>query len=157
VESTQRRNTQKEPRFSRACRRTLRRKTQVMPAASGLAEQVAAETLPREPTRCVFGATRVGALLGRVRLHLQTGRFLARHRRDVLWEAGCGDATDVVERLIAQMPARKRDAWLASGRFPSSGSVRRSSSRSFRRASSPAARGRERTAAASQAGVWGTR
>ena len=157
MESSQRRNTQKESRFSRACRRTLRRKTQVMPAASGLAEKVAAETLPREPTRCVFGATRVGALLGRVRLHLQTGRFLARHRRDVLWEAGCGDARDVVERLIARMPARKRDARLASRRSPSSGSVRQSSSRSIRRSVSLAGRTRERTAAASLSGVWGTR
>jgi hypothetical protein len=157
VESSQRRNTQKESRFSRACRRTLRRKTRVMPAASGLAEKVAAETLPREPTRCVFGATRVGALLGRLRLHLQTDRFLASHRRDEVWEAGCGDATDAVERLITQMPARKRDAWLASRRSPSSGSVRRSSSRSFRRALSRAARGRERTVVASQSGVRETR
>jgi hypothetical protein len=47
------------------------------------------ETRSRAPMTCCFGATRVGPLLARVRLHLATERFLAQLRKDVLWEAAC--------------------------------------------------------------------
>ncbi len=52
---------------------------------------------------CGFGATRVGNLLDRLRLHLATDRFLARHRRDLVWEAGCDYAAMALERLESQL------------------------------------------------------
>jgi hypothetical protein len=52
---------------------------------------------------CSFGATRVGVLLERVRLHLGTQRFLAARRGDRLWEVGCDYAALSLERLGARM------------------------------------------------------
>ena len=46
--------------------------------------QPGAETPEKAPMRCSFGATRAGALLGRLRLHLQTERFLAVRRDDAI-------------------------------------------------------------------------
>jgi hypothetical protein len=45
----------------------------------------------------------VGALLGRLQLHLATQRFLAERRRDLLWEAGCDYAGLALERLASRM------------------------------------------------------
>ena len=56
-----------------------------------------------ETITCGFGATRVGKLLDRLRLHLATDRFLARHRRDLVWEAGCDYAAMALERLESQL------------------------------------------------------
>lgn len=53
--------------------------------------------------RCAFGATRAGALLGRVRLHLQTERFLAVRRDDAIWEAGCLLASIALGNLVAEL------------------------------------------------------
>jgi hypothetical protein len=52
---------------------------------------------------CSFGATRVGMLLERLRLHLTTQRFLAARRGDGVWEASCDYAALSVGRLIAKM------------------------------------------------------
>jgi hypothetical protein len=146
------RPTPREPRFSMACRRALRRKARVTPAASGSAGSNA-QIGVKEPTRCRFGATRVGALLGRVRLHLQTNRFVARHLGDALWEAGCGAAALAVERLIAGMPARKMNARIfprrysvraaQSAAYACSSSRRRAATGSLRR--SPASSSRRRS------------
>ncbi|PYU35003.1 MAG: hypothetical protein DMG31_04865 [Acidobacteria bacterium] len=68
------------------------------------------EAPARESLRCGFGAVRVGALLGRVRLHLQTERFLAAHRGDALWEAGCVGAAVALADLVAAMPENQMDA-----------------------------------------------
>ena len=65
-----------------------------------------------EPLRCAFGAVRVGALLGRVRLHLQTDRFLAVHRGDTAWERGCVGAALALAVIAAGMPAEELDAAL---------------------------------------------
>ena len=46
-----------------------------------------------------FGATRVGTLFDRLQLHLGTERFLARRRRDPVWEAGCDYASAALARL----------------------------------------------------------
>ena len=67
----------------------------------------------REPLRCVFGAVRVGALLGRVRLHLQTDRFLAVHRGDALWEEACRSAGLALAEIVARMAEREMAAALA--------------------------------------------
>lgn len=67
----------------------------------------------REPMRYAFGAVRVGALLGRVRLHLQTDRFLAAHRGDALWEEACREAGLALAELVSRMAAGEMDAALA--------------------------------------------
>jgi hypothetical protein len=50
-----------------------------------------------------FGATRVGVLLERMRLHLGTQRFLAERRGDRIWEASCDYAALSLERLGARL------------------------------------------------------
>jgi hypothetical protein len=50
---------------------------------------------------CGFGATCVGVLLERMRLHLGTQRFLAARRGDRMWEASCDYAALSLERLQA--------------------------------------------------------
>jgi len=74
------------------------------------------EAAAREPLRCGFGAVRVGALLGRVRLHLQTERFLAAHRGDALWEAGCVGAAVALADVVAGMREAELGAPLATQR-----------------------------------------
>jgi hypothetical protein len=77
------------------------------------------ETAAREPMRCVFGAVRVGALLGRVRLHLQTDRFLAVHRGDALWEEACREAGLGLAAIVAGMQEAALSAWLGQAVIPS--------------------------------------
>ena len=59
-------------------------------------------------------AARVGALLGRLRLHLQTDRFLAAHRGDAAWEAGCLQATVALAEIVAGMAEEETAAALTS-------------------------------------------
>ncbi len=128
------RPTAREARYSMTCRRALRRKARVTRAATSSVGEANVQIALKEPTRCRFGATRVGALLGRVRLHLQTNRFLARHLGDALWEAGCGAAMLAVERLIAGMSARKMNARIFPRRSRrATGSLRRCPASSSRR------------------------
>jgi hypothetical protein len=74
-----------------------------------------AERPARGPMHCAFGSVRVGALLGRVRLHLQTDRFLAVHRGDALWEEGCREAALALSEVVSRMAEGEMDAALASG------------------------------------------
>jgi hypothetical protein len=83
-------------------------------AATETPNSVAAEVAACEPMRCGFGAVRVGALLGRVRLHLQTERFLAVHRGDILWERGCVGAALALAVIAAGMQEAELDAPLAT-------------------------------------------
>jgi len=52
---------------------------------------------------CWFGATCVGVLLERMRLHLGTQRFLAARRGDRMWEASCDYAALSLERLESRL------------------------------------------------------
>jgi hypothetical protein len=52
---------------------------------------------------CWFGATSVGVLLERMRLHLGTQRFLAARRGDRMWEASCDYAALSLQRLGSRM------------------------------------------------------
>jgi hypothetical protein len=63
------------------------------------------EVVPAESpgVACWFGATCVGVLLERMRLHLGTQRFLAARRGDRAWEASCDYAALSLERLGSQM------------------------------------------------------
>lgn len=79
-------------------------------AAQEGANGPAAEAAAREPARCGFGAVRVGALLGRLRLHLQTDRFLAVHRGDTIWERGCVGAALALAVIAAGMHEGELDA-----------------------------------------------
>ena len=83
-------------------------------AATEAADSVAAEVAACEPMRCGFGAVRVGALLGRLRLHLQTERFLAVHRGDAMWERGCLGAALALAVRVAGMQEEELDAPLAT-------------------------------------------
>ena len=74
----------------------------------------AAEVAACEPMRCGFGAVRVGALLGRLRLHLQTERFLAVHRGDTMWERGCLGAALALAVMVAGMQETELDAPLCT-------------------------------------------
>jgi hypothetical protein len=69
--------------------------------AGGAAASPSEEIVAREALRYGFGAVRVGALLGRLRLHLQTERFLAVHRGDALWEEGCLGAAFALADVVA--------------------------------------------------------
>ncbi len=74
----------------------------------------AAEVAACEPMRCGFGAVRVGALLGRLRLHLQTDRFLSVHRGDTLWERGCVGGALALAVIAVGMQEAELDAPLAA-------------------------------------------
>ena len=63
--------------------------------------------------RCAFGATRVGALLGRLRLHLQTERFLAVRRDDAMWEAACVLASVALGDMVAGLAEDEMQAPLS--------------------------------------------
>ena len=83
-------------------------------AAMEAPNSAAAEVTACEPMRCGFGAVRVGALLGRLRLHLQTERFLAVHRGDTIWERGCLGAALALAVMVAGMQDAELDAPLSS-------------------------------------------
>jgi hypothetical protein len=85
-------------------------------AASEAAKRTAAEVAGQGPAHCGFGATRVGALLGRLRLHLQTDRFLAAHRGDAVWEAGCLQAALALAEIVSGMAEGELDAPLPTCR-----------------------------------------
>jgi len=85
-------------------------------AAMEAPNSVAAEVAACEPMRCGFGAVRVGALLGRLRLHLQTERFLAVHRGDTMWERGCLAAALALAVRVAGMQEAELDAALSPRR-----------------------------------------
>ena len=85
-------------------------------AATEAPNSVAAEVAACEPMRCGFGAVRVGALLGRLRLHLQTERFLAVHRGDTMWERGCLGAALALAVMVAGMQEAELDAPLSPRR-----------------------------------------
>lgn len=73
--------------------------------------------LPTADLVCSFGATRAGALLERLRLHLGTQRFLAARRGDRLWEASCDYAVLALGRLTARLrPEAYRAELLATAR-----------------------------------------
>jgi hypothetical protein len=74
---------------------------------------------------CWFGATCVGVLLERLRLHLGTQRFLAARRGDRLWEAGCDYGALALDRLESRLQPRALAAPLLSAPFrPSAGGGR---------------------------------
>jgi hypothetical protein len=85
-------------------------------AATEAPNSAAAEVAACEPMRCGFGAVRVGALLGRLRLHLQTERFLAVHRGDTMWERGCLGAALALAVMVAGMQEAELDAALSPRR-----------------------------------------
>ena len=93
-------------------------------AATEAPNSAAAEVAACESMRCGFGAVRVGALLGRLRLHLQTERFLAVHRGDILWERGCVGAALALAVIAAGMQEAELDAPLASAFSAASSSSR---------------------------------
>ena len=93
-------------------------------APSEAATSTTAEVAAREPVRCGFGAVRVGALLARLRLHLQTDRFLAVHRGDAVWESACLQAAIVLADIVAGMQQAELDAMLPPQRAQLSSSPR---------------------------------
>lgn len=103
MRSGHRRSGEKKRRGVGNCKRASRR---------GSARNGRIEVPFREPMRCGFGAVRVGALLGRVRLHLQTDRFLAAHRDDAVWGAGCLQAAAALAEIVSGMLEGEMDAAL---------------------------------------------
>ena len=90
------------------------------------ANQEPAECPEKAPMRCAFGATRAGALLGRLRLHLQTERFLAVRRDDAIWEAAClvasvalGELVEVLSESEMQAPLSRTAPSAVPGSVPS--------------------------------------
>ena len=77
------------------------------------ATRAAAQVPEKPPMRCAFGATRAGALLGRLRLHLQTERFLAVRRDDAMWEAACLVASVALGDLVAALSEDEMQASLS--------------------------------------------
>jgi hypothetical protein len=92
--------------------------TPELPAATEVPNSAPMEAAVCAPMRCGFGAVRVGALLGRLRLHLQTDRFLAVHRGDTLWEEGCVGATLALAVVVAGMQEGELDALLPKNEKP---------------------------------------
>ncbi len=72
------------------------------PHSQGYAHRRTCEDRCR-PMTCCFGATRVGPLLARLRLHLATDRFLARRRGDAVWEAACDYSAMVLAHMETQL------------------------------------------------------
>jgi hypothetical protein len=117
----------------------------------------AAEVAACEPMRCGFGAVRVGALLGRLRLHLQTERFLAVHRGDTMWERGCLGAALGLAVMVAGMQDAQLDAALATSFSAASsrsgGTLRRTKTSNLRGGESEFGGGRPRCSAGLQPGI----
>jgi hypothetical protein len=85
------------------------------PAESdGPAGNASASARPTAGTHVSLGATRVGAMLARLGMHLGTARFLAELREDALWVAGCEDALLRVAGLESGMTLAALDASLHS-------------------------------------------
>jgi len=82
-------------------------------AANQMATAAAAQVPEKTPMRCAFGATRAGALLGRLRLHLQTERFLAVRRDDAIWEAACLVASVALGEMVATLSESEMQAPLS--------------------------------------------
>ena len=61
---------------------------------------------------CSFGATRVGALIERVRLHVATDRFLAQHRGDAMWAAACASAAVALVQLRSRLGRSVLARWI---------------------------------------------
>jgi len=70
------------------------------------------ETLFAAGPQIGFGTKKVGVLLDRLRLHLQTDRFLAERRRDPIWEVGCDYAVLALGRLASRLGPSAREASL---------------------------------------------
>jgi hypothetical protein len=146
MQSGYRRSGEKQRRGLRSCGRTSRR-------GSVWNGHIEVPVPAREPMRCGFGAVRVGALLGRVRLHLQTDRFLAVHRGDAVWGASCLQAAVALAEIVSQMREGEMDAALPT--FSSAASSR--SGGTLRRTTTPEVRGREGGAPLAAAGNRGAR
>ena len=71
-------------------------------------------------TLCSFGAYRVGAFLSRLRLHLQTERFLAVQRGDRIWDQGCLEGTRAIQEIVSGLTEahmnRRLPRWARFGR-----------------------------------------
>lgn len=118
------------------------------------ATSTTAEVAAREPVRCGFGAVRVGALLARLRLHLQTDRFLAVHRGDAVWEAACLQAAIVLADIVAGMREAELDAPLPPQRAQLSSSARAPLALEMPVAAIPCS---EAASHVSEFELWGTR
>jgi hypothetical protein len=126
-------------------------------AATEAPNSAAAEVAACEPMRCGFGAVRVGALLGRLRLHLQTERFLAVHRGDTMWERGCLGAALALAVMVAGMQEAELDAPLATSLSAASsrsgGTLRRTKTSNLWGGESEFGGGRPRCSAGLQPGI----
>jgi hypothetical protein len=67
---------------------------------------------PTDECVCSFGATRVGSMIERVRLHVTTDRFLAGLRGDKMWEAACDYAALALARLGSRLPPEVLAEWI---------------------------------------------
>lgn len=63
---------------------------------------------------CSFGATRVGSMIQRVRLHVTTDRFLAGRRGDKMWEAACDYAALTLRRLESRLHPAVLAEWICA-------------------------------------------
>ncbi len=83
---------------------------------------------PADECVCSFGATRVGPMIERVRLHVTTDRFLAGRRGDKMWEAACDYAALALARLESRLRPTVLSEWICAragaGRAVARGSVR---------------------------------
>ncbi len=87
-------------------------------AANQAANEAAVRVPEKPPMRCAFGATRAGGLLGRLRLHLQTERFLAVRRDDAMWEAACLLASVALGDMVAGLAQDEMQAPLSGPAQP---------------------------------------
>jgi len=118
---------------SAAAERRVRNLGEARRRKAGLRDRSKRSDLPAVvcPSGVAFssGATRVGMLLERMRLHLSTQRFLAARRGDRIWEVSCDYAALSLDRL----GARLRPETFAAELFPVVGQLRASARRTRRR------------------------
>jgi hypothetical protein len=69
---------------------------------------------PADKCVCSFGATRVGPMIERVRLHVTTDRFLAGRRGDKVWEAACDYAVLALARLESRLRPTVLAEWICA-------------------------------------------
>src|ERR1700733_8061718 len=76
---------------------------------------------PADKCVCSFGATRVGPMIERIRLHVTTDRFLAGRRGDKMWEAACDYAVLALARLESRLRPTVLAEWICATAGPGRG------------------------------------
>jgi hypothetical protein len=99
---------------ARTRRRGILLKASLAVEAARRKKEICLVIAPAADCVCSFGATRVGSLIERVRLHVTTDRFLAQRRGDAIWEAACDYAALALTRLASRLRPTVLTQWICA-------------------------------------------